>query len=484
MSPATPLDAQLTADLARRRDDRLLRRLRTLPHPGRHVTVDGRRLLNLAGNDYLGLAEHPALKRAAIDAIERYGVGSGASRLVAGHLAPHAVCEAAFAAFKHADAALLFCTGYTANLAVLTALAGPGDLILQDKLNHASLLDAARFSGATVRTYPHRNLDKLERLLNSPRATHASNITPNSPRATDARDSAAPPHSPRATHARGSAATSHSPRATHARESAATPHSPRATHARESAATLAPRSGPAMRETPRREPRRFIVTDSIFSMDGTAADLPALCDLADRHDATLIVDEAHATGVLGASGAGLIEHQGVTGRVPVVISTASKALGSLGGLVTASRPVIDTLVNHARAFVYSTSPPPAQAAAITAALAVVRDEPWRRQRLAHLSQRLRESLTAAGWPHLVGRASRPSSEDIPTPILPLHTATPDAALALARRLEQRGVLAVAIRPPTVPPGTARVRLSLRADLTDLDLDHLLTAVGSPSPPSP
>ena len=216
--------------------------------------------------------------------------------------------------------------------------------------------------------------------------------------------------------------------------------------------------------------RRFIVTDSVFSMDGDVADLPTLCDLADRHDATLVVDEAHGTGVLGATGAGLVEHQGVVGRVPVVISTASKALGSLGGIVTASCPVIDTLINHARGFIYSTAPPPAQAAAITAALGVLRDEPWRRERLAELSRRVRAELSAAGWPHL--------DTDVATPIVPLHVGTNDAALALAARLEARGLLAVAIRPPTVPPHTARVRLSLRADLTDDDLDHIITAVGS------
>ena len=385
------LDSQLAAELSQRDDAGLLRRLRPLPHAGRHVEVGGRTLLNLAGNDYLGLADHPVLKQAAAEAVGRFGVGSGASRLVTGHLAPHAECEAAFATFKHAEAALLFCTGYTANLAVLTALAGPDDLVCQDRLNHASLIDAARFSGATVRTYPHGNRVKLERLL-------------------------------------------------------------------------------AGASTYR---RRFIVTDSVFSMDGDVADLPTLCDLADRHDATLIVDEAHGTGVLGATGAGLIEHQGVVGRVPVVVSTASKALGGLGGIVTASRPVIETLQNHARSFIYSTAPPPAQAAAITAALGVLRDEPWRRDRLAELSRRVRTSLSAAGWPHL--------DTDVPTPIVPLHVGDNDAALALAAHLETRGILAVAIRPPTVPPNTARVRLSLRADLTDDDVDHLLANIGPPSP---
>lgn len=383
-----PLDQELEAQLAKLAARSLRRRLRPLPSVGKWAERDGRRLLNLASNDYLGLADHPALKAAAIAAIERFGTGAAASRLVTGHLDPHAEAERRFAALKHAPAALLLPTGYMANLAAITALAGPGDRILLDKLCHASLIDAARLSGAEVRVFPHLNLEKLERLLARP-------------------------------HPGG---------------------------------------------------RTLIVTDSVFSMDGDAADLPRLCDLGERYGAILVVDEAHATGVLGDTGAGLAELQGVTGRVHVTISTASKALGGLGGIVTGSQAVIDTLVNRARPFIYTTAVPPAQAAALMAALDVVRDEPQRRQRLATLCADVRRRLAESGW-------TLPPTA-VPTPILPLIVGDADRALALAAHLESQGILAVAIRPPTVPPGSARVRLSLRCDLEDADVERLLAALAA------
>ncbi|MEM6458028.1 MAG: 8-amino-7-oxononanoate synthase [Planctomycetota bacterium] len=389
-----PLSTRLQRELDGLASRSLRRSLREVDGHGKHVELDGRRRLNLAGNDYLGLATHPHLKRAAADAAQRRGTGGGASRLVAGHSPLIAETERRFADFKHAEAALLLPTGYAANLAVLTALARPGDLIVQDKLNHASLLDAAKASDADVRTYAHGDLNKAERLL---RRHHET--------APDA--------------------------------------------------------------------ERFLVTDAVFSMDGDTADLPALADLAEQHDATLVVDEAHATGVLGDTGAGLAEAQDMIGRVGVTVSTASKALGGLGGVVTASRLVIDTLVNRARPLIYSTAVPPAQAAAVAAALDVVRDEPDRRRRLAELSGRLRRRLTDAGWPGL-------PPEHLPTPIVPLRVGEIDAALALQAKLESAGILAVAIRPPTVPPGTARVRLSLRADLTDDELEQVIMAAGTPA----
>lgn len=383
---------RLTRELTDLETRSLRRSLRALPTTGKRVVVDGREMLNLAGNDYLGLADHPRLKAAATAAIEACGVGAGASRLVAGHLELHERVEAEFAAFKHAEAALLFATGYMANLAVLTALVRPGDLVCQDKLNHASLVDAAamaKANGAVVRTYPHGDHGKLERLLDR--------------------------------------------------------HHQRS-----------PGAG------------RFVVSDSVFSMDGDTADLAGLCDLAERLGAVLIVDEAHGTGVLGATGAGLAELQGVADRVAVTVSTASKALGGLGGIVTGDRVVIDTLVNRARSMIYTTAIPPAQAAAIGAAVEVVRDEPWRRQRLAVLGERLRKGLTQAGW--------RGLDQAVATPIVPLVVGEVGLALALAARLRAAGVLGVAIRPPTVAGGSARVRLSLRADLTDGELDAVVDAV--------
>ncbi|MEO1235796.1 MAG: 8-amino-7-oxononanoate synthase [Planctomycetota bacterium] len=397
LTGAGQLHARLERELGELDAASLRRSLRALPRAGKYVEVNGRRLLNLAGNDYLALAEHPAVVEAAVAATREFGVGSGASRLVAGHLELHERVEAEFAAFKHAEAALLFPTGYAANLGVLTALARPGDLVCQDKLNHASLIDAARACPAEVRTYPHRDLGKLERLL----ARHHGS-------------------------------------------------------------------------SPNDDATRFVVTDAVFSMDGDTADLPALLALADRYDAVLIVDEAHATGVLGPDGSGLAAAQGVAGRVPITVSTASKALGSLGGFVTADRRIIDTLINRARPLIYSTAVSPPQAAAIAAAVQIVQDEPWRRERLASLSQQMRKSLTAAGWPGLE------VEDDAATPILPLVVGEAEAAKALQARLEAVDVLGVAIRPPTVAAGTARVRLSLRADLTDDELDTAIDAVGRPT----
>ena len=378
------------------------RTLRPLPTVGSAVRIADQTLVNLASNDYLGLSTHPHLTAAAIAATQKLGTGSGASRLVTGHLQLHEQVEQAFAAFKHPagptnsdhrHAGLLLPTGYMANLAVLTSLAQPGDLICLDKLNHASLIDAARATGAQVRTFNHLHYDKLARLLARP---------------------------------------------------------------------LEPTS------TTGRPPRKFIVTDSIFSMDGDAADLPTICDLADEHEAIVIVDEAHGTGVLGKHGRGLCEAQGVTDRVHVVVSTASKALGSLGGIVTAPQPIIDTLINRARPLIYTTGIPPAQAAAIGAAVEVIEAEPWRRERVLELATRLRAELMSMGW-------QLPPTSQV-TPILPLIVGSAERAIALAAHLQGRGLLAVAIRPPTVPPGSARVRLSLRADLEDAHIDQLCDAL--------
>jgi 8-amino-7-oxononanoate synthase len=393
---------QIRHDLRRLEEQHLLRGLRVAEPSGPMVRIERRACVNLASNDYLGLAHHPRLRQAAIAAIEQDGTGAGASRLVVGHRSAHTRVEERFARFKHAAAALLCPTGYMANLAALTALAGPGDLICLDKLNHASLIDAARASGATIRVFPHLDYAKLARLLQrSPRTKGREHRLPEHPS------------------------------------------------------------------------RRFIVTDSVFSMDGDTANLPALCDLADHYDAILVVDEAHATGVLGVTGAGLAELQGVLGRIDVVVSTASKALGGLGGIITAPREVIDWLVNRARSFIYTTAVPPAQAAAIEAALDVVRDEPWRRQRVLSLAARLRQELTRLGS---LAPLPAPNDAQPVTPIVPLITGSVERALSLSAHLQTRGFYAPAIRPPTVAPGAARVRLSLRADLEDGMIDRLVKAL--------
>lgn len=396
-APASPADLsaasrQTLVELSKANQ---LRQLRVVQSQDKYITIEGRQLLNLASNDYLALSQHPNLIESAVAATRAHGVGAGASRLVSGTQPVHQALEQRFAAFKHAEAALLLPTGYAANLAVLTTLAGPGDLIVLDKLVHASLIDAARASGAEVRTFPHLNLARAAQLLER-----------------------------------------------------------------------------------QRQGRRFIVTDSVFSMDGDCADVPALCDLADRFDASLIIDEAHGTGVLGHDGSGLAEHQGVAKRFytcgfgGVVISTASKALGSLGGIITASQPVIDLLINKARPFIYSTAVPPSQAAAINAALDVIEAEPQRREKLVQRSTSLRESLSEAGWS---------LATNVPaTPILPLIVGDEQSALKLQARLYDAGIFAPAIRPPTVAPGQSRVRLSLRCDLQADDLLQICRAVGKPT----
>ncbi len=427
---------ELTGDLARleraslRRSLRVVTAVSTDDHAGLRVQRDGRTLLNFASNDYLALASHPRLKQAATRAIEQFGTGSGASRLVTGHLPPHAAVEARFARFKHAEAALLCPTGYLANLAVLTALAGAGDTIYLDKLCHASLIDAARFSGATVRVYPHLNTDKLKRLLERQETGSAAQES------VDAIELAA--------------------RSQHAADDTS--------NGEGSAEPCLPLS---------RSSRRFIVTDAVFSMDGDIANLPSLCDLAEKHDAILIVDEAHGTGVLGESGAGLCEEQGVADRVDIVVSTASKALGGLGGIVTSCREVIDTLVNRARSFIFTTAAPAAQAAAIDAALDVIRDEPVRRQRVRELARSVRQLLHDL---QPAGAAPPTDAVEAQIPIVPILTGGAPAAIALASHLEQHGILAPAIRPPAVAPGAARVRLSLRADMDDSHLTALRRAL--------
>ncbi len=404
--------AELTDDLARLDPDGLLRRLHLVSSAGPVVTTgDGKQLLNFTSNSYLGINEHPAMKAAVVSAVNRWGTGTGASLLISGRLPIHVQTERVFAKFKHAQAALLLPSGYTANLAVLTALAGPGDLICLDKLCHASLIDAARASGATVRTYPHLKTDKLERLLQRHSSTNTS------------------------TNACGLAGDHRSP------------------------------------SNYVRPPRRFIVTDTVFSMDGDTADLPTLCDLAEQYNAITIVDEAHGTGLLGDTGSGLCGAQGVTDRIHVTISTASKALGGLGGIITAAQPIIDTLINLARPLIYTTAIPPAQAAAIAQAVELIQAEPGLRHRVRDLTIRLRDGLKLQGW-KLIPQG------DFIIPIVPLVVGDAHETLALAEHLYANGILAAPIRPPTVAPGTCRVRLSLRADMTEEHIDRLLDALKS------
>lgn len=371
------------AELARREADGLRRELRVIDGPqDTRVLVNGRPVLSLCSNNYLGLANHPAVIEAAARAARDLGVGSGASRLVSGSMRIHHQLEERLAAFKETEAALLFNSGYHANLGTIPALVGPGDEVFSDELNHASLVDGCRLSHARVCVYPHRDLNALEDLL-------------------------------------------------------------RATKAR----------------------RRLIVTDTVFSMDGDVAPLAEICDLADRHDAMVMVDEAHATGVLGPEGAGLVEELGLAGRVTVQMGTLGKALGSFGAFVAGSRPLVDYLVNTARTFIYTTALPPPVIAAADAALTIVEGEPQRREALQRNATRLLAGLLGCGL-------------DVPAAsshILPVMIGDADETMRASGRLLQQGVLAQGIRPPTVPAGTARIRVTVMATHTTADIDEAVAA---------
>jgi 8-amino-7-oxononanoate synthase len=345
--------------------------------PGGQVRVDGQVLLNLSSNDYLGLSQDPRLISAAKKAAAQWGTGAGASRLVVGHLALHQAVEARLADFKGTEAAVIFPTGYMANVGTIAALVGPGDAIFSDRLNHASIYDGIKLSGAALKRFPHRDLNRLEQLLRE--------------------------------------------------------------------------AGSAR--------RRLIVTDSVFSVDGDLAPLADLVALKGCYGAWLMIDEAHATGVLGAKGAGLAEALGLTAGVDIHMGTFSKALGSQGGYVAGDRRLVDYLHNRARSFIYSTALAPPVLGAIDQALEIVVHEPERRQYLLDQAESFRRDLLAAGL-DLLGSA---------TQIVPVLVGANDRTLTFAARLRDQGLMAVALRPPTVPPGQARVRFSLTAAHSRLDL---------------
>jgi 8-amino-7-oxononanoate synthase len=378
------LEGQIRAELDHLKRQSLHRELRMIDSGhGARVRYQGRSVLMLSSNNYLGLASHPALKRAAIAATERYGTGTGASRLISGNLAVLSDLEARLAAFKGVEAALLFGSGYLANFGTIPALAGPGDVILSDELNHASLIDGCRLARAQVMVYRHRDVEHLEAMLREARPAR----------------------------------------------------------------------------------RRLIVTDSVFSMDGDLAPLTEIVELARRHDAAVMIDEAHAVGVMGPKGAGLAAALNLEREIDVQMGTLSKALGSYGAYVAGSRALIDFLINRARSFVFTTGLPPASAAAAAAALDLIESEPERIKRLwengCYLSQGLRE----AGFK--LGATA--------TPILPVMTRESQPALDLADALLRRNIFVIAIRPPTVPAGTARLRVTPTAEHSRVDLDEALAA---------
>lgn len=382
------LHTELAAELADR-DVRGLRRVRrVLASPQRaRVTVDGRDYVAFCSNDYLGLAADPRLAAAAREGVDRYGVGGGASHLILGHGTAHHELEEALAQFVRLPRALLFSTGYMANMGVVSALTGRGDAVFADKLNHASLNDAALVSRAAFKRYAHNDLDALARLL----------------------------------------------------------------------ATTTAR-------------RRLVVTDAVFSMDGDIAPVAALLELCERHDAYLFIDDAHGFGVLGEAGRGTLEHFGITSDRIIYMATLGKAAGVAGAFVAGDETLIETLIQNARTYIYTTATPPLLAHALLASLQIIAQEEWRRERLRALIAQLRDGLAVSPWQLM------PSE----TPIQPLLVGGNDAALALSARLTATGLLVPAIRPPTVPQGTARLRISLSADHEAADVARLVAALVQPA----
>ena len=415
------LDEQLNAELAQLRKDGLYRQLRTVASaPGPHVVIEGRKFLNFSSNDYLGLANDPVLKRAATAAIKRYGVGAGASRLVCGNLAPYDELEAKLARFKKKEAAIVFGSGYAANVGTITALVGEGDVVILDKLDHASIIDGARQSGATVRVYPHGNLRKLEELLQG------------------------------VTTGRGQKPA------------------PTAT-AEESYVGATFRSRPA---------RVLIVTESVFSMDGDRAPLVEIVALKEKYGAWLMVDEAHATGVFGKHRRGLAEELGVEAQVEVMLGTLSKALGCSGGFVAGSQVLVDYLRNRARSLIYSTALPPAVVAAASAAVDLVMSAEGRRRQ-----QRLWRNVRMFAERTGCGRKAAPTTAAM-SPILPVIVGDETAAVALSRRLYEQGIFVPAIRYPTVAKGKARLRVTVTAGHSGEDVGRLRAVLAAGRGPKP
>ena len=373
-------------DLQQRRDRHLYRSRRLIDSPqGVAVQVDGETLLSFCSNDYLGLANDPRVVKAFQDAAARYGVGSGASHLVTGHMRPHHALEAELAAFVGAERALLFSTGYMANLGIGGALLDRRAAAFEDKLNHASLIDAAHGSPARVKRYRHLDMAQL-------------------------------------------------------------------------GAQLAETAG-----------EKLILTDGVFSMDGDLAPLPALMQLARQHGARLLVDDAHGIGVLGANGRGSFEHFGIPLAPPaILLGTLGKAFGTFGAFVAGEADLIEYLIQSARTYIYTTALPPAVAEATRASLRIVQGEPERRTTLQARIARFRAGATQRGLTLL----------DSPTPIQPVILGAAEVAMKVSEALRAQGILVPAIRPPTVPAGSSRLRVSFSALHTEADVDRLLAALGS------
>ncbi|HKE54349.1 MAG TPA: glycine C-acetyltransferase [Actinomycetota bacterium] len=377
----------LKEELAKLDAQGLLLHTRTLEGPtGARARFDGREVINLASNNYLGLANHPRMNGAAARAATELGAGSGAVRTIAGTMTMHRELERRFAAFKHAEDALMFQSGFTANAGTVAAILDKQDVIVSDRLNHASIIDGARLSRAEIKVFEHKDTEHADRLL---------------------------------------------------------------------------------QETKAPDRRQLLITDGVFSMDGDIAPLPALVEVAERHGAIMMVDDAHASGVLGAGGAGTVDHFGLHGRVDVQVGTLSKAIGVLGGFIAGPHQLIEWLQNRGRPFLFSTSAPPAAVAACIEALDIIRDEPDRLERLWSNTRAFKDGLHELGF-------DTGMSE---TPITPVITGNEDTTQTFARRLFEEGVFCPAIVFPTVARGQARVRTIVTADHAEDDLAQALEVFG-------
>jgi len=380
MSSPKNNDDRYKLELQQLREEGLYRQMRLLASgAGSRVQIDGRPMRVFCSNNYLGLANHPEVLAAVKKGLDVWGFGSGGSRLVCGNMTPHQRLEGRLAAWLGKEACLIFPSGYTANHAVLTTLPGKDDLVLIDKLVHASIIDGALAGLAKVRTWPHRQTDKLRKLLD--------------------------------------------------------------------------RGG---------YEQAFLVTDSLFSMDGDFAPLAELAEIKKKYNAMLVVDEAHAFGCVGPDGAGYAAERGLSDAVDVVIATFSKALGGAGGFVAASRTIVDYLVNKARGFIFTTGIPAVNCLAAEAALDIIQREPQRRQRLIDQGRYLREKCREKLW-------DTGGSESY---IVPIILGSAERAVEVSRRLFERGFFVPAIRPPTVPPAGSRLRISLMSEHTQEDIDDL------------
>lgn len=360
---------------------------RTLEGPtGARARFDGRDVINLASNNYLGLANHPRMNAAAAKAAAELGAGSGAVRTIAGSMSLHEELERRFAAFKHAEAALMFQSGFTANAGTVAAILDREDVIVSDRLNHASIIDGARLSRAEIKVFEHKDAEHADALL---------------------------------------------------------------------------------AESARPGRRQLLITDGVFSMDGDIAALPALVEVAEKHGAIMMLDDAHASGVLGTGGAGTVAHFGLHGRVDIQVGTLSKAIGVLGGFIAGPSHLIQWLVNRGRPYLFSTSAPPAVTAACIEALDIIRDEPERLERLWDNTRTFKAGLHELGF----------DTGESETPITPVITGDEEATQAFARRLFEEGVFTPAIVYPTVAKGRARVRTIVTAEHTAEDLAEALEVFG-------